>query len=108
MKIWHTLRYLYRSPLVLLIQFAIWGSIFYVLEGATYRNIYETLHSLISELDVILILCFISSYRLTRGKLNGIANTQQEWMKWHDNQEQEIPKHHKYLPQSLFDFLVFL
>ncbi len=105
MKVWHTLRYQFRRPLVFLIHFAWWGLFFFLIEGTTYNNIYNYLETLINELHVILILCFISSYRLTRGKLNGIANTQQEWMKWCDNQEQEIPKHHKYLPQSLSECL---
>ena len=105
MKVWHTLRYQFRRPLVLLIHFALWGLFFFLIEGTTYNNIYNYLETLINELHLILILCFISSYRLTRGKLNGIANKQQEWMKWYDNQEQEIPKHHKYLPQSLSECL---
>lgn len=104
MKVWHTLTYQFRRPLVFLIHFALWGLLFFLIEGTTY-NIYKTLQSLINELHVILILCFISSYRLTRGKLNGIANKQQEWMKWYDDQEQEIPTHHKYLPQSLSECL---
>ena len=105
MKVWYTMRSQFRSPLVLLIHFALWGLLFFLLDGATYKNIYETLQSLINELHVILLLCFITSYRFARGKLNGIANTQQAWIKWYDNQEQEIPKHHKYLPQSLSEYL---
>lgn len=103
MKVWHTFRSLFRSPFVFLIHFALWGLFFYLIEGATYN----TLQSLINEIHVILILCFISSYRWTRGKLNGIAGTQQEWLKWSDNQEQKRPNYHKQLPQSLSEYLKF-
>ncbi len=101
MKVWHTLRYQFRSPVILLIHFASWVLFFFLFDGPRHSNIYEILQTLIDTLHVILILSFISSYRLARGKLNGIANTQQEWMNWYRNQEEDIPNYNNILTQSL-------
>ena len=105
MKVWHTLRYQFRSPLILLIHLALWVLFFFLFDGPIHSNIYGILQTFIDKLHVILILSFITSYRLARGKLNGIADTQQQWMNWYHNQDQEIPHYHNHLPQSLSEYL---
>ena len=106
MKVWHTLRYQFRSPVILLIHFASWVLFFFLFDGRPiHSNIYEILQTFIDKLHVLLILSFITSYRLARGKLNGIADTQQQWMNWYHNQDQEIPHYHNHPPQSFSEYL---
>lgn len=105
MKVWHTVRYQFRSPLILLIHLAFWVLFFFLFDGPIHSDIYGILQTFIDKLHVILILSFITSYRLARGKLNGIADNQQQWMNWYHNQDQEIPHYLNHLPQSLSEYL---
>ena len=103
MKVWHTFKSQIRSPFVFLIHLTAWVLFFIQFEYITDNSVDKILQTLIDEFHVILILSIITSYRFARGKLNGIANTQQEWMNWYNNQEQVIPKHNL-LPQSLPEY----
>ena len=101
MKILHTLKHQFRTPLVILIHIASWIMFYILFEATVYKSVYKILDSLKDEIAVLLVLGFITSYRDTRGRLNGIANTQQEWMNWYHNQEDDIPNYHNILTQSL-------
>ena len=101
MKVWNTLRYLIRNPLVLLLHFTIWALFLFLFGWILSNNIIGTLQTLMERIPAILLLCFITSYRFSRGKLNGISNTQQQWMNWSDYPEKEIPDDPNHFPQTL-------
>ena len=90
MKVWHTLRYQFRNPLVIFIHIASWVLLLFVLEVVIDRKLNNILQFLKNGLSFLTVLGFITSYRETRGKLIGIATTQQNWINWYHNQEQQM------------------
>ena len=88
MKVWYTLRYQFRNPLIILIHIATWIFFVFLFHIETGRGINYAFQSVLDEIAVLAVLGFITSYRETRGKLTGIAITQQNWVNWINNQEQ--------------------
>ena len=91
MKVLQTLKLQFRTPFVFIIHLLLWTLFFFVIETISYRSIYRLFESLIDVLPILIVLGFITSYREARGRLNGIAKTQQRWMNWYHNQELYLP-----------------
>ncbi|MDE0482490.1 MAG: hypothetical protein OXI67_07945 [Candidatus Poribacteria bacterium] len=90
MKVWYTLKFQFRNPLVIPIHITTWILSFFLFDVVTGSKINNAFQSILDEILVFVVLGFISSYRETRGKLTGIATTQQNWRNWSDNQEQHL------------------
>lgn len=101
MKVLQTLKFQFRTPLVFLIHLLLWTLFFFVIETIIYRSINSLLESLLDVFPILIALGFITSYREARGRLNGIAKTQQAWMKWFNNQELRLPINENKVSTSL-------
>jgi len=81
--------YQLRNPFEVILHIISWFFAFYFFEVILARCFDNLLYYLKDEFHLYLILGFISSYQMTKGKLEGIANTHKKWKNWIQTQENQ-------------------